>query len=66
MEHHTLFALTLLSHLPNAYKFVKKNMLITVFFWTLYMGKMEGLNFGKLLLIKQIVRNILVNLMTDL
>ena len=30
------------------------------------MGKMEGLNFGKLLLIKQIVRNILVNLMIDL
>ena len=49
MEHHTLFALTLLSHLPNAYKFVKKNMLITVFFWTLNVGKMEGLNFGKLL-----------------
>ena len=66
MEHRTLFALTLLSHLPNAYKFVKKNMLIIVCFWTLYVGKIEGLNFGKLLLIKQIVRNILVNLMTDL
>ena len=41
MEHRTLFALTLLSHLPNAYKFVKKNMLITVCFWTLYMGGVE-------------------------
>ena len=66
MEHCTLFALTLLSHLPNAYKFVKKNMLITVCFWTLYVGKMEGLNFGKSVLIKKIVRNILVNLITDL
>ena len=60
MEHRILFALTLLSHLPNAYKFVKKNMLITVCFWTLYVGKMEGLNFAV------DKANSVVNLMIDL
>ena len=59
-----LFTLTLLSHLPNVYKFVMKNTLITVIFWTLYVGKNGGVEFGKLLSIKQIVRNILMNLMT--
>ena len=48
MEHRTLFALTLLSHLPNAYKFVKKNILITVCFWTLYVGKNGGVEFWQI------------------
>jgi len=43
-----LFTLTLLSHLPNAYKFVKKNMLITVCFWTLYVGKNGRVEFWQI------------------
>ena len=42
----------------------EKNTLITFIFWTLYVGKNGRVEFGKLLLIKQIVRNILMNLMT--
>ena len=61
-----LFTLTLLFHLPIVYKFVKKKHTYNCYFLdaVAMWEKMEGLNFGKLLLVKQIVRNILMNLMT--